>query len=80
MANKLIALNVRLDQIDKDKQRYNLREVAAAAAAAADGQSVPTRMLAPIDSSVNTEVCGRKDETDAIVRLVISGTNGNGLK
>lgn len=77
MANKLIALNVRLDQIDKDKQRYNLREVAAAAA---DGQSVPTRMLAPIDSSVNTEVCGRKDETDAIVRLVISGTNGNGLK
>lgn len=79
MANKLIALNVRLDQIDKDKQRYNLREVAAAAAAA-DGQSVPTRMLAPIDSSVNTEVCGRKDETDAIVRLVISGTNGNGLK
>lgn len=31
MANKLIALNVRLDQIDKDKQRYNLREVAAAA-------------------------------------------------
>lgn len=76
MANKLIALNVRLDQIDKDKQRYNLREVAAAA----DGQSVPTRMLAPIDSSVNTEVCGRKDETDAIVRLVISGTNGNGLK